>query len=92
MGAGDDQHRRHAGDDLHVKTHGNGPGHSRKGSDAQCHVKEPTGGLVSKHLGFRFALLGLLDQTHDARQRRLVASGRDPHAQAAVTVDGAGDD
>ncbi len=40
----------------------------------------------------RFALLGLFHQAHDAGQRRLVAGGRHPHPQAAVAVDGPGDD
>jgi hypothetical protein len=92
MGASDDQHRCHPGDDFVIETDGDRPGHGRDGGYADGDVEEPAGGLVGQDLGARLALLGLLDKSHDSGDRRVGAGRRYSHAQAPVAVDRPGDD
>ena len=50
VGTGDDQHRGHPGDDVHIKAHGHDPAHGGQGGYRQGDVKEPARGPVGQDL------------------------------------------
>ena len=90
--AGDHEHGNDAVQDFDVERIGNGPGNGSHERSCQGNVEEPAGSLIRQDLCPRFGLLGLLDQAHDAGQGGLLAGGCHAHTQAALAVDGPGDD
>jgi hypothetical protein len=91
VGAGDHEHGHHP---LHrdvPRPSENGPddGRQRRGGDGDDGEKVRRS--VRQRLGARARRLGLLNQSHDARQRGLLPGARHLDAQRALPVDGAGD-
>ena len=68
------------------------PEDERDAPGGERDVEQDRGGAVGERLGPRRRRLGRRDHPHDPRQRRLLADGGHPDAQAAAGGDRAGDD
>ena len=68
------------------------PADQRDRAGGERDVEQERRGPVGQRLGTRRRCLRLRDQAHDPGQRRRVADGRDPDAEAAAGGDRARDD
>ena len=89
--AGDDEHGGRAHEGLRRLTDDE-PDEEGDGTGREGDVEEGRRGPVGERLGARARGLRLRDQAHDARERRLVTGGGDPHPQAATGGHRPGDD
>ncbi len=92
MRTGNHQHGDNAIENFDAEGLCEGPGDRGDYGSGQSDIEKPACCFVGQDLRSGFGLLCLLDQAHDSGQRGLTAGRRDTCPQAAVPVDGAGND